>query len=217
MGWNPNQGENDYFNLCEKLVQDNCSATRKTALGLEAIQISRVTRVYNKLRRNTFDSKIDQLTNSDSQLPLDQSYCFIVCDPSKNSELVSIVENNKMDIVATSPLDADLRFHKNYNSSFPPSTTHLGELIVRFLSSNNHFSVLCRVYLGRCLPVRGELNKAKNDQQVDSFYEETLNGRKFRILNGEYILPEFILELEFIPKPRAFPPLIFHIDLQTGS
>ena len=129
MGWNPNQGENDYFNLCEKLVQDNCSATRKTALGLEAIQISRVTRVYNKLRRNTFDSKIDQLTNSDSQLPLDQSYCFIVCDPSKNSELVSIVENNKMDIVATSPLDADLRFHKNYNSSFPPSTTHLGEWI----------------------------------------------------------------------------------------
>ena len=70
---------------------------------------------------------IDQLTNSDSQQPLDQSYCFIVCDPSKNSELVSIVENNKMDIVATSPLDADLRFHKNYNSSFPPSTTHLGE------------------------------------------------------------------------------------------
>ena len=135
MGWNPNQGENDYFNLCEKLVQDNCSATRKTALGLEAIQISRVTRVYNKLRRNTFDSKIDQLTNSDSQLPLDQSYCFIVCDPSKNSELVSIVENNKMDIVATSPLDADLRFHKNYNSSFPPSTTHLGEWIfIRFLS-----------------------------------------------------------------------------------
>jgi len=84
-------------------------------------------------------------------------------------------------------------------------------------SCNNRFSVLCRVYLGRCLPVRGELNKAKlNDQQVDSFYEETLNGRKFRILNGEYILPEFILELEFIPKPRAFPPLIFHIDLQTG-
>ena len=42
--------------LCEKLVQDNCSETRKTALGLEAIQISRLTRIYNKLRRNEFES-----------------------------------------------------------------------------------------------------------------------------------------------------------------
>ena len=58
----------------------------------------------------------------------------MVCDPSKSSELVSIIENNKMDIVATSPLDADLRFHKNYNSSFPPSTTHIGKFCIPLIS-----------------------------------------------------------------------------------
>ena len=53
--------------------------------------------------------------------------------------------------------------------------------------------------------------------QIDSFYEETLNGRRFRVLNWDYILPEFVIELEFIPKPRAFPPLIFHVDLDTAN
>ena len=53
--------------------------------------------------------------------------------------------------------------------------------------------------------------------QIDSFYEETLNGRRFRVLNWDHILPEFVIELELIPKPRAFPPLIFHVDLDSAS
>ena len=36
-------------------------------------------------------------------------------------------------------------------------------------------------------------------------------------MNWDYILPEFVIELEFIPKPRAFPPLIFHVDLDSAS
>merc|ERR1711892_1462286 len=176
--------ENDYLTLCEKLVQDACSAARKTALGIEAIQITRLTRIYNNLRRNRFDRKMDELINNDSSTSttgIDQSYVFIVCDPTNPGDVMSIIENN---------------------ATFTPPTTHL---------------ILCRVYLGRCSPARGDLDKAKASDKIDSLYEETLNGRRFRVLNWDYILPEFVIELEFIPKPRAFPPLIFHVDLDTQA
>ena len=83
---------------------------------------------------------------------IDQSYIFIVCDPTNPGDVMSIIENNaSFTTLATSPLDADLRFHKNYNSSFLPPTTHL---------------ILCRVYLGRCSPSRGDLDKAKVTDKV---------------------------------------------------
>ena len=128
------------------------SATRKTALGIEAIQITRLTRIYNNLRRNRFDRKMDELINMDSSQGIEQSYVFIVCDPTNPGDVMSIIENNAtFTTLATSPLDADLRFHKNYNSSFIPPTTHL---------------ILCRVYLGRCSPARGDLDKAKASDKV---------------------------------------------------
>ena len=130
------------------------SGARKTALGIEAIQITRLTRIYNNLRRNRFDRKMDELINMESgnSNGIDQSYIFIVCDPTNPGDVMSIIENNaSFTTLATSPLDADLRFHKNYNSSFLPPTTHL---------------ILCRVYLGRCSPSRGDLDKAKVTDKV---------------------------------------------------
>lgn len=76
---------------------------------------------------------------------------------------------------------------------------------------------------------------------ADSIYEETLNGRKFSLFTDDHLLPgmiqklnfeffnfckkyfliiiaEYVVELEYIPKPRSFPPLIFHdcLDNQLG-
>ena len=62
--------------------------------------------------------KVDEITNLDQATSDQGSYVFIVVDPSKIGDFISIVENNNsFTTVATSPLDADLRFHKNYNSS----------------------------------------------------------------------------------------------------
>ena len=98
---------------------------------------------------------MDELINNDSSTSttgIDQSYVFIVCDPTNPGDVMSIIENNAtFTTLATSPLDADLRFQKNYNSSFIPPTTHL---------------ILCRVYLGRCSPARGDLDKAKASDKV---------------------------------------------------
>ena len=106
---------------------------------------------------------MDELINMESNTTtgIEQSYVFIVCDPTNPGDVMSIIENNaNFTTLATSPFDADLRFQKNYNSSFIPPTTHL---------------ILCRVYLGRCSPARGDLEKAKASDKVHfSMFENTI-------------------------------------------
>ena len=98
-------------------------------------------------------------------------------------------------ILCTSPFDADLRFNKNYNSSYPPASCHL---------------IVCRVYLGRSLPVKCDQWDIKSYQNADSIYEETLNGRKYSLLSQHHLLPEYIIEMEYIPKPGFDIQIVWH-------
>ena len=189
----------NYWSEISKLVDKNCARNRKTVLGIEEIQINRITRIFHRPKRMKFDEEMDDILNQ-TNYNISQSYVFLQADPTKPEETVRFIDQGtrssiSTNIICTSPFDADTRFNKNYNSSYPPASCHL---------------IICRVYLGRSLPVKNDTWDIKSYSNADSIYEETLNGRKYSLFSDHYLLPEYIIEMEYVPKPRSFPPLIFH-------
>merc|ERR1712142_125821 len=123
-----------------------------------------------------FDEEMDEIFYHTNYI-LQQSYVFLQADPTKPEETISFIERGTRqttsnNILCTSPFDADTRFNKNYNSSYPPASCHL---------------IICRVYLGRSVPVKGDQWDAKSYQHAESIYEETNNGRKYSLSCEHYL------------------------------
>jgi len=189
----------NFWSEVAKLVDKNCAQNRRTVLGIEEIQINRITRIFHRPKRMKFDEDMDEIFYQ-TNYSINQSYVFLQADPTRPEETIMFIDkgirpSTNNNILCTSPFDADTRFNKNYNSSYPPASCHL---------------LICRVYLGRSVPVKGDQWDTKSYSHAESIYEETLNGRKYSLLSDDYLLPEYVIEMEYIPKPRSFPPLIFH-------
>ena len=82
-------------------------------LGIEELQINRITRICHRPKRMRFDEEMDEIFYHTNYI-LQQSYVFLQADPTKPEETISFIERGTRqttsnNILCTSPFDADTR------------------------------------------------------------------------------------------------------------
>ena len=82
-----------WFNSCVELIQSRFSREAMGKYSIDAINVTRVTRIHNRFLRNRFEEKLEHLVDlSTDSYKKKLEYLFYGIDPKINGEVFRVME-----------------------------------------------------------------------------------------------------------------------------